>query len=304
MYAGHRELRRIGVGLLFASPWLVGFLAFTVYPSLASLFYSFTTFNTLQPPVWVGLDNFATLVITDPLFWTAVRNTLYFTVIGVPASILLSLALALLLNQPRRGVTVYRALIYVPAIMPPVVTAIIWVWILNPENGLLDQILGLFHLPQPGWLTDPTWSKPALLLMATWALGQTMVILLASLQDVPVHLHEAAMIDGAGRMRRFWHVTLPRLSPVLFYNVVVGVIFSLQYFTQAFVAEGGGNNLGAPLNSTLFYSIYLYENAFSYFKMGYASAMAWLLFALTIIMTMFLFRFSRHLVYYEGTEGR
>ena len=304
MYSSHRELRRVGVGLLFASPWLVGFLAFTVYPSLASLFYSFTTFNTLQPPVWVGLDNFVTLFTADSLFWTAVENTLYFTVIGVPASILLSLALALLLNQPRRGVTVYRALIYVPAIVPPVVTAIIWVWILNPENGLLNQVLGLLHLPQPGWLTDPTWSKPALLIMATWALGQTMVILLAGLQDVPIHLHEAAMIDGANRLRRFWHVTVPMLSPVLFYNVVVGVIFSLQYFTQAFVAEGGGNNLGTPLNSTLFYSIYLYENAFSYFKMGYASAMAWLLFALTVIATALLFRFSRRLVYYEGTEGR
>ena len=304
MRSGRRELRRIGVGLLFASPWLVGFLAFTVYPSLASLYYSFTTFNTLQPPTWVGLNNFATLFTNDPLFWTAVWNTIYFTVIGVPAGIILSLALALLLNQHRRGVALYRALIYLPAIVPPVVTAIIWVWILNPENGLLNQVLSLVHLPQPGWLTDPTWSKPALLIMATWTLGQTMVILLAGLQDVPVQLHEAAMIDGAGCVRRFWHITLPMLSPVLFYNVVVGVIFSLQYFTQAFVAVGGGNNLGAPLNSTLFYSIYLYANAFGYFKMGYASAMAWLLFALTVIATALLFRFSRRLVYYEGTEGR
>ena len=224
--------------------------------------------------------------------------------IGVHAGIILSLALALLLNQHRRGVALYRELIYLPAIVPPVVTAIIWVWILNPENGLLNQVLSLVHLPQPGWLTDPTWSKPALLIMATWTLGQTMVILLAGLQDVPVQLHEAAMIDGAGCVRRFWHITLPMLSPVLFYNVVVGVIFSLQYFTQAFVAVGGGNNLGAPLNSTLFYSIYLYANAFGYFKMGYASAMAWLLFALTVIATALLFRFSRRLVYYEGTEGR
>lgn len=306
MRLSRRDWRRIGVGLLFASPWLAGFLAFTVYPSVASLYYSFTTFNTLQPPVWVGLDNFSALFGNDALFWTSVGNTLYFTLIGVPVSITVALGLALLLNQPRRGVTLYRALIYIPAVVPPVVTAIIWIWILNPENGLLNGILGFLHLPQPGWLTDPSWAKPALLIMFTWTLGQTMVILLAGLQDVPAHLHEAATIDGAGALRRFRHVTLPMISPVLFYNLVVGVIFSLQYFTQAFVADsggncqGGGNCLGAPLNSTLFYGIYLYENAFSYFKMGYASAMAWLLFAVTVVATALLFRFSRRLVYYEG----
>ena len=302
MNVRRRELRRAGIGLLFAAPWVVGFLALTVYPSLASLYYSFTSFNTLTPPEWVGLDNFRALFANDPLFWTAVRNTLYFTAIGAPGSIVLALSVALLLNQRRRGVGVYRALIYIPVVVPPVVTAVIWVWILNPENGLLNAALGFLHLPQPGWLTDPSWSKPALLTMAMWTFGQAMVILLAGLQDVPAHLHEAAMIDGAGAVRRFWHVTLPMISPVIFYTLVVNVIFSLQYFTQAFVAEGGGNNLGAPLNSTLFYSIYLYQNAFQYFKMGYASAMAWLLFAITVVATLLLFRFSRRLVYYEGEE--
>lgn len=307
MRSSRRELRRIGVGLLFASPWLVGFLALTVYPSLASLYYSFNSFNTLQAPTWVGFDNFSTLFLNDPLFWTAVKNTLYMTLVGVPVNIVLSLALALLLNQNRRGVTVYRAMIYAPVVVPPVVTSIIWVWILNPENGLLDQVLGFLHLPQPGWFTDPSWSKPALLILLTWGLGQTMVILLAGLQDVPQHLYEAAMIDGASQARRFWHVTLPMLSPVIFYNVVVGVIFSLQLFTQAFVTAGGGlcyggsgNCLGAPLNSTLLYGIYLYQNAFAYFKMGYASAMAWLLFAVTVIATLLLFRFTRGMVHYEG----
>lgn len=298
----HRqELRRIGIGTLFAAPWIIGFAAFALYPSLASLYYSFTDFSTLRPPVWVGLENFRAL-FSDGLFWTAVRNTLYFTAIGVPASILLALSLALLLNQKRRGVSIYRALLYVPVIVPPVVTAIIWVWILNPENGLLNAALGLLHLPQPGWLTDPTWSKPALLIMANWSFGQIMVILLAGLQEVPEHLYEAAMIDGAGAVRRLWHVTLPMVSPVIFYTVVVNVIFSLQYFTQAFVAEGGGNNLGDPLNSTLFYSIYLYQNAFSYFKMGYASAMAWILFIITVVATLLIFRFSRRLIYYGGED--
>lgn len=307
MLSRHRELRRIGVGLLFASPWIVGFLAFTLYPSVASLYYSFNNVNTLQAPQWVGLDNFRTLFTSDPVFWTSVINTLYFTVVSVPLGIILALGLALLLNQPRRGVTVYRALIYVPVVVPPVVSTITWLWILNPENGLLNQVLGILHLPQPGWFADPAWSKPALITVATWAVGGTMVFLLAGLQDVPVHLHEAAMIDGAGPLRRFWNVTLPMLSPVIFYNVVVGVIYSLQYFTQAFVAAGAGcyggsgNCLGAPLNSTLFYGIYLYQNAFSYFKMGYASAMAWLLFAVTVLATLLLFRSSRRVVYYEGT---
>jgi multiple sugar transport system permease protein len=304
MGLNRRELRRVGVGLAFCSPWLVGFLVLTVYPSMASLYYSFTTFNTLKAPVWVGFDNFRQLFTADPLFWISVKNTLFFTAVGVPISLTLGLSLALLLNQPRRGVTFYRAVIYVPVVVPPVVTAITWVWILNPETGLLNAGLGLLHLPQPGWLADPSWAKPALLLMATWTFGQTMVIMLAGLQDVPVHLHEAALIDGAGPIKRFWHITLPMMSPVLFYTLIVNVIFSLQYFTQAFVAEGGGNNLGAPLNSTLLYGIYLFQNAFTYFRMGYASAMAWLLFLVTVLATMLIFRFSRRLVYYEGDDRR
>jgi multiple sugar transport system permease protein len=295
-------LGRLGVGLMFASPWILGFLGLTLYPSVASLYYSFTSFNTLRPPVWVGLQNFQQLFTSDPIFWTSVRNTLFFVAIGVPSTLILSLSFALLLSQKRRFVGIYRALIYVPVVVPPVVTAIIWVWILNPENGLLNAALGALHIPQPGWLADPSWSKPALLIMSTWAFGQAMVIMLAGLQDVPEHLYEAATIDGAGPIRRFWNVTLPMMSPVIFYVLVVNVIFSLQYFTQAFVAEGGGNNLGAPLNSTLLYSLYLYQNAFSYFKMGYASAMAWILFLITVVATVLLFRFSRRFVYYEGEE--
>ncbi|HZU14334.1 MAG TPA: sugar ABC transporter permease [Chloroflexota bacterium] len=297
-----RDVSRLSVGLLFAAPWIIGFFAITLYPSLASLYYSFTSFNTLQPPVWVGLQNFQQMFTSDPIFWTSVRNTLYFVAIGVPSTLILALSFALLLSQKRRFVGMYRALIYVPVVVPPVVTAIIWVWILNPENGLLNSGLAVLHVPQPGWLADPSWAKPALLIMSTWGFGQAMVIMLAGLQDVPEHLYEAAMIDGAGAVRRFWHVTLPMMSPVIFYTLVVNVIFSLQYFTQAFVAEGGGNNLGAPLNSTLLYSLYLYENAFSYFKMGYASAMAWILFLITVVATFLLFRFSRRFVYYEGGE--
>ena len=308
MHRSHRELRRLAVGLTFASPWIVGFLCLQLYPSLASLYYSFTSFNTLQPPRWIGLDNFRTLFTNDPLFWIAVRNTLFMASISVPLGILLALGFAILLNQPHRGVTWYRAAIYAPVLVPPVVSTLIWAWILNPANGLLNTVLGVFHIPQPGWLTNPSWSKPALIIMGLWAVGGAMVIILAGLQDVPVHLHEAAMIDGAGPLLRFWRITLPNLSPVLFYNVVVAVIYSLQYFTQAYVAVGAncyggsGNCLGQPVNSLLVYGVYLYQNAFLFFKMGYASAMAWILFVITLLATALLFRFSRRLVFYEGAS--
>ena len=288
MGMSHRELRRIGVGLLFAAPWLLGFLAFTVYPSMASLYYSFTSFNTLQAPVWVGLDNFSTLFGNDALFWTAVGNTLYFTAIGVPVSIATALGLALLLNRPRRGVTVYRALIYIPAVVPPVVTAIIWVWILNPENGLLNGVLGLLRLPQPGWLTDPSWSKPALLIMFTWTLGQTMVILLAGLQDVPAHLHEAAMIDGAGALRRFWHVTIPQLAPTFLFVGVVTMIGYFQLFAEPYVMTGGG-----PLRATTSLVLFMYEEGFRWWRMGVAAAIAFVLFGIILLWTLVQMRLQR-----------
>ncbi|MCL6547815.1 MAG: sugar ABC transporter permease [Alicyclobacillus sp.] len=285
------------VGLAFASPWIIGFLAFGLYPTVMSLYYSFTQFNILQPPQWIGLQNYQAMV-RDPLFWQSVYNTLYITVLGVPLSIVLGLAAALLLNQKVRGVGVFRTLMYLPSIVPPVAVAIVWMFILNPDYGLLNAILSWFHLPQPGWLASPSFSKPALLFMALWQSGQVIVVLLAGLQDVPKSLYEAVRIDGAGPWKTFTTITLPMLSPVIFYNVVTGIVNFLQFFTQAFVATA--RDLGSPAHSTLFYTVYMYQNAFQYLKMGYASAMAWGLLLITLVLTWLVFRVGNRAVYYGG----
>lgn len=289
-----------GFTLLFLSPWLIGFLGLMLIPLLMALYWSFTNFDVLQPPRWVGLQNYVA-ILHDATFWTAVRNTLYITVIGVPAGIIVGLGTAMLLEKPIAGMGFYRAAIYLPAIVPPVAIAIIWLWILNPDYGLLNAILGVFHLKPIGWLADPRLAKISMLMMVVWGgTGQTMIIMLAGLKDVPMELYEAAMIDGAGWWRKFVKITLPMLGPVIFYNVVVGVIFYLQFFTQAFVVTA--NNLGAPVNSTLFYSLYLYQNAFQFLKMGYAAAMAWILFVIIVAITLTLFWINRKVVFYGGGQ--
>lgn len=284
-------------GLAFAAPWMIGFLVFGLYPMLMTLYYSFTKFNILQPPQWIGFANY-THMLNDPLFWKSIYNTLYITVIGVPLSIILGIGAAVLLNQKVRGVGVFRTLIYLPSIVPPVAVAIVWMFILNPDYGLLNGILSLLHVHQPGWLADPSYSKMSLLFMALWQSGQIIIIMLAGLQDVPTSLYEAAAIDGAGIWRKFKTITLPMLSPVIFYNVVTGVINFLQFFTQAFVVAP--KDLGAPAQSTLFYTIYMYQNAFQYLNMGYASAMAWGLLAITLLLTFLVFKVGNRAVYYGG----
>lgn len=262
-----------------------------------SLYYSFTQFNILQKPQFVGLQNYK-MMLHDPLFWKSVYNTLYITVLGVPLSIILGLIAAVLLNQKVRGVGIFRTLMYLPSIVPPVAVAIVFMFILNPDYGLLNAILAFLHLPQPGWLADPSFSKLSMLFMALWQSGQVIVILLAGLQDVPNSLYEAAKLDGAGPWKTFTHITLPMLSPVIFYNVVTGIVSFLQFFTQAFVATA--RDLGAPVHSTLFYTIYMYQNAFQYLKMGYASAMAWGLLVITLVLTLLVFRVGNRTVYYGG----
>lgn len=290
-----------GFTLLFLSPWLIGFLGLMLIPLLMALYWSFTNFDVLQAPQWVGLQNYVA-ILHDATFWTAVRNTLYITVIGVPAGIIVGLGTAMLLEKPITGMGFYRAAIYLPAIVPPVAIAIIWLWILNPDYGLLNAILGVFHIKPLGWLADPRLAKISMLMMVVWGgTGQTMIIMLAGLKDVPMELYEAAMIDGAGWWRKFVRITLPMLGPVIFYNVVVGVIFYLQFFTQAFVVTA--NNLGAPVNSTLFYALYLYQNAFQFLKMGYAAAMAWILFIIIVAITLTLFWINRKVVFYGGGQS-
>ncbi|NLH99557.1 MAG: sugar ABC transporter permease [Chthonomonadales bacterium] len=290
-----RDLRN---GLLFAAPWLIGFTVFIAYPIAASLYFSFCEYDAIRGPKWVGLDNYRTMLLEDDLFWKSLWNTLDMVAFGLPVGLVASLGIALLLNQRLRGMAFYRTLYYLPSITPIVATSILWLWLLNPQIGLINvllQKLGVANVP--GWLTDPAWSKPALILMGLWGAGGGMVIYLAALQDVPEALMEAALLDGAGALQRFRHVTLPMLSPVILFNLVMGLIGSFQYFTQAYVMTGGG-----PQDSTVFYALHLFNRAFLDFRMGYASAMAWALFLITLACTALVLRSSARWVYYAG-EG-
>jgi multiple sugar transport system permease protein len=283
-------------GLLFASPWLIGFAVFVAYPICASLFYSFCAWDAIRAPHWVGLQNYQRLFTEDDLFWKSLGNTMFMVIVGLPLGLAASLGIALLLNQKLRGMAFYRTLYYLPSITPVIASSILWLWLLNPEIGLVNIALmkaGITH--PPAWLTDPAWSKPALVLMGLWGAGGGMVIYLAALQDVPTPLYEAASLDGANILQQFRHVTLPMLSPVILFNLIMGLIGSFQYFTQAYVMTNGG-----PEDSTTFYALHLFNRAFLDFKMGYASAMAWVLFVITLACAFLVFRSSARWVYYGG----
>jgi multiple sugar transport system permease protein len=293
MTAGER--RKLGLGLAFVSPWLLGFAIFTVYPVLASLYFSFCDYDVLTRPVWIGLLNYQDLM-SDRVFWQSVGNTLVFNLLALPLGLVASLALALLLNHPVRFRGTFRAIYYLPSLVPAVAGAMVWLWILNGRLGLLNRALfalGVTHPPQ--WLLDPDWTKPSLAIVSLWACGNSVVIYLAALQGVPRSLLEAAMIDGASAWDRLRHVTLPAISPVIYFNLLVGIIGGLQVFSSAFVMMGGGG----PERSVLFYAIYIYQNAFEYRHMGYASAMAWILGLLILVLTWLASRASRRLVHYQ-----
>lgn len=287
--------RNILVGLVFISPCLVGFLCLTLYPIFASFYYSFCDYMIFESPEFIGLGNYWEL-LQDPLFWTALYNTCFFTLFAVPGTIAFAFLLALILNMKVRGMAYYRTIFFLPSIVPIVASSVLWLWILNPQIGLINTLLTKVQIQNPpGWLSDPAWSKPALILMSLWAVGGTMVIYLAGLQDIPNQLYEAAHLDGANAWQRTWHVTIPTMSPVLLFTFIMGLIGSFQYFTQAYVMTSGG-----PNNSTRFYAFYLFDNAFQYFRMGYASAMAWILFVIIVIATVFVFKFTDRFVHYSG----
>jgi multiple sugar transport system permease protein len=293
-----RDLRN---GLLFASPWLLNLAVFIAYPIAASLYYSFTSYDTLRPPRWVGLENYRILFTDDPLFWKSLGNTLYLVAFGLPVTVVVSLCIALLMNQKLKGMAFYRTLYYLPSITPIVATSILWLWLLNPEMGLVNEVLAKFGIQGPGWMASPDWSKPALILMGLWGAGGSMVIYLAGLQDVPPQLYEAASLDGASRLQQFRHVTLPMLSPVILFNLIMGLIGYFQYFTQVYVMTSqGGKALGSPQDSTLVYAVQMFSAAFLDFRMGYACAMAWILFILTLVCALAVFRSSARWVYYGG----
>lgn len=301
----HRDLRN---GLLFASPYILGFAAFTLYPLCASVYYSLCQYNVIKPPVWIGLENYHTLFFRDPLFWKSLYNTIFFTIFSVPLGLAFSIALALLLNQKVRAMSVYRTVFFLPTIVPLVASAVLWLWVLNPENGLINatlrQINGALSpwipglvIPEPGWIANENWSKPSLILMSLWGVGGAMVIFLAGLADIPQSLYEVADIDGAGRWAKLRHVTLPMLTPTILFNLIMGLIGGFQYFTQVYVMTGGK---GTPVDSTMFYALYLYRNSFYYLRMGYASAMAWLLFLVILAASLAVLVSSKRWVHYHA----
>jgi multiple sugar transport system permease protein len=292
-------------GYAFISPWLLGFLAFTAGPVLASLLISFHSWSLLSTPEWVGLENYTKILADDPLFGTSLWNTAYYVILSVPLGICLALALALMLNRPMRGMGVFRTVFFLPSITNIVAVSVLWLWVFNPEFGLLNSVLRLFGVDGILWLQSERWAKPAFVVMSLWGVGGSVIIFLAALQGIPRELYEAASLDGAGSARRFFHITLPMISPALFFSVVMGVIGSFQVFAQAFVMTGSAQpgSEGGPNNATLFIVLYLYKKAFQEFRMGYAAALAWLLFFIILFFTVVQTRLSRRWVYYEA-EGR
>jgi multiple sugar transport system permease protein len=292
-------------GYLFISPWLIGFILLAAGPIILSIFMSFTRWSLLSPPQWIGLENYSRLFTEDPLVYKSLWNTAYYVFFSVPLGVILSLALALLLNQNVRGQSIFRTLFFLPSVTNLVAVSILWMWIFNPEFGLLNRFLELVGIQGPLWLQSETWSKPALILMSLWGIGGGMIINLAALQNIPGELYEAADLDGARPVRKFWHITLPMISPALFFNVIMNIIGSFQVFTQAFVmtASSGQGQEGGPNNSTLFFVLYLYKKAFQQFKMGYASALAWVLFVIILAFTLIQFYLSKRWVYYESARG-
>ncbi|MDD5310903.1 MAG: sugar ABC transporter permease [Candidatus Omnitrophica bacterium] len=289
------EKREFIKGILFTSPWLIGFSIFVIYPVVASFCYSFCYYSVIQPPRFIGLLNYKDL-LTDPIFWKSLWNTFYFVIFMIPLGFVASLSLAMLLNTKVRGMAFYRMIFFVPSLVPMVAGSILWMWIFNGEYGLLNNFLIKMGIPNPpNWLMDVNFAKPAIIIMSLWGLGQTIVIYLAGLQDVPVALIEAADLDGANWFDKLWNITIPMISPVIYFNVIMAIIGGFQIFSQAYIMTGGG-----PQRSTTFYALYLYQTAFEDLRMGYASAMAWILFVVILILTMLVQRISKESVYYHG----
>jgi len=287
------------------SPWIVGFTVFILYPMVSSLYFSFTHYDLIGSPIWIGLNNYRYMFTEDALFWQAIRNTVWFIVVAVPLQIVFAIFTASLLTRPRRGVKVYRTLFFLPAIAPVVAAALAFLFLFNPSYGAINRFLSAMGMSHPPlWFYSPTSSKWALVILALWGVGEAMIIFLAGLLDVPQQLYEAADIEGANAWQKFRRVTLPMITPVIFFSLVIGVIQAFQYFTQAYVASttlgGQRSALGAPQNSLLFYAIYLYQQGFYYFRMGYASALAWVLFVVTMACTITLLKTSKRWVHYQG----
>jgi len=282
-------------GYFFVSPFIIGFALFSAFPILAVLYLGFTEYSVFEAPKWVGLKNYIKIFTDDRLFWTTLWNTTYYVLLAVPGQMLLGFGAALLLNQKVRWLTFWRSAFYLPVVVLYIVSSILFVWILEPQVGVLKFALDQVGIPSPQWLQSEVWAKPAIVLLSLWHMGSYMLIFLAGLQGIPEHLYEAADLDGAGPLTKLRHVTIPMLTPTILFNLVVGIINSFQVFTFAYVMTKGG-----PLNSTLFYVYYIYQRAFQFFETGYASALATILFVVVLLVTLAIFKWSNRWVYYEG----
>lgn len=285
--------RRTLLGYIFISPFILGFLLWFLLPALTAVWLTFTDWNMISPPRFIGLGNIQRL-FKDKLLVQALKVTSTYTIVSVPVGLVLGFMVALLMNTKVRGITVFRTIYYMPSIVPAVASAVLWAWILNSEFGLLNALIRSVGLPKVRWLQEPEWALPALILMSLWGLGGGMVIYLAGLQGIPEVFYEAAEIDGAGRWGKLWHVTIPLMGPVILFNLVMGIIGSFQVFTAGFLITDGG-----PQNATLFYVLYLWRNGFEYLDMGYAATLAWVLFLIILALTLFIFKYVGGMVYYE-----
>ncbi len=291
------ETRSLMTGLLFVSPWLIGFLIWTLYPLVSSIFYSFTRYDLIRPPIWIGTDNFREIFTDDPRFWTVVYNTFFYVGISVPLGVVVAFLMASLLNTKLVLRSTFRAIFYIPAIVPAVCSAMVWLFIFNNQYGVINNLLRAAERPIIPFLSSVEWAKPSLILISLWAQGTAVVIFLAALQDVPRSLYEAATVDGANAFHRFWHITIPMCSPIILYNLVMSFIGAFQTFLMPYLLTNGG-----PMASTEFYAMNLYRQAFEFFRMGKACALAWIMAIVVAILTAALFKTSGNWVFYGGGD--
>lgn len=296
---GKSDRHNLKVGLLFISPWIIGFIAFLAYPLYYTLRISFTRFSGFGEATWIGFDNYERMA-SDTLFWKSLYNTLYYTVLAVPIGVVVAMVLALAMNQRLREVSLYRGALFLPSVLPTFAVSFIFIALMDPVRGIFNQVLKLVGIPSINWFADPRYAKLALVILAQLGAGQIALIFLAGLKGIPQTLYEAAEIDGAGAVTKFWNITLPLMTPIILYDIILGLSLGLQAFTQAYVIGAGpAGSVGNPANSTLFYVLYLYLNAFRYSQMGYAAALGWVLFLITFALALLVFRWSQRWVHYE-----
>ena len=288
-----KDLRNLSLGLLFISPWIVGFFLFLIYPVISNFHLGMTEYSGFGEPQWIGLRNYQEL-LSDSLFWTSIYNTLYYVVLAVPLGVVVAIALALAMNQRVREVNLYRVLLYIPSIAPAFALSMMFIWILNPRYGLFNHLLSFLHIPAINWLGDVRWSKLAIVLVAQFGAGQIGLIFLAALRAIPSQLYDAAALDGAGPWRKFWNITVPLLTPTILYDLIIGIGLGLQVFVPAYIMTGGG-----PLNSTMFAALYIYKNAFEYSRVGFAAAISGILFLINAALAIITFWSSKYWVNYH-----